>query len=156
MCGRFSRMCSRPICLGVSRGYPGCPDAVGRSFQMSRSDQEVLPDVRKWSGSLPDEQEVHPDVREVFSDVREWLGGTPGWPGVVARSPRCQGVVGRPSWMTESGLQTLPDKQKVHPDVREVFQDVREWWGVTPGCPGLVGRPSRISGSGRETLPDIR
>ena len=35
-------------------------------------------------------------------DVREWSGGHPG----------CPGVVGRPTRMSESGRETLPDVHK--------------------------------------------
>ena len=45
---------------------------------------------------------------ESFPDVREWSGGPPGYPGVV----------GRPSWMTGSGLEALPV--------------VRDWSGDPP------------------------
>ena len=60
--------------------------------------------------------------REALPDVWEWLRGTPG----------CVGVVGSPSWMSESGQ------------------------GGPPGCRGVVGRPYRMSRSGREALPDVR
>ena len=82
-------------------------------------------------------------------------------------------MVGRPSRMSGSGLETrldfreglpnirevLPNIREVHPEVREwseALPDVRECSGVPPGCPGVVGRPSRMSGSGRETLLDVR
>ena len=52
------------------------------------------------------------------------------------------GVVGRPSRMSGSGREALPD--------------VREWSGGPPGCLGVVGRTSRMSGSSREVLPDVR
>ena len=68
------------------------------------------------------------------------------------------GIDRRPSRMSKSGWEALPD--------------VREWLGGPPGCPGVVGRPSRLSGSGerpswmsgscweallkvREALPDV-
>ena len=43
-----------------------------------------------------------PDVRsgqEALRDVREWSAGTRGW----------LGVVGRPSWMSVSGQESLPN-----------------------------------------------
>ena len=57
--------------------------------------------------------------------------------------------VWRPSRMSGSGLEALPD--------------VWEWSGGPPGCPVVVGkpswmsgRPSRMSKSGREALADVR
>ena len=83
--------------------------------------------------------------RQALLDDREWSGDPPG----------CPKVVGRPSWMTGSGLETLPDVQEAHPDVLEVLPDVREGSGGPPGYPGVVGRSSRMSGSGQETIPDV-
>ena len=40
--------------------------------------------------------------REALEDVLEWLGGPPG----------CPGVVGRPSRMSGSGREALPDVQE--------------------------------------------
>ena len=74
---------------------------------MTGSGREALPDVWEWLGGLP--------------DVREWSGDPPGCAG---GSPGFSRVVRRPSWMTGSGLETLPDVREVHSDVREVFPDV--------------------------------
>ena len=64
--------------------------------------------------------------------MSEWSGGPPG----------CPEVAGRPSRMSGSGREALPD--------------VREWSGGPPECPAVVGRPFRMSGSGREALPKVR
>ena len=112
---------------------------------MTESGWETLPDVPEWW--------------EAILDVRQYSGGPPGCPGA---RPGCLGVVKRPSQMSGSGLDALPD--------------VREWSRVYPECPGVVGRPSQLSvsggrpfrssavagsvsqmcGSGREALPDVR
>ena len=84
--------------------------------------------------------ETLPDVQEVLPDVRDWSAGYPGCPGAIGRPsrisgsgrvalpdvwewsgdpPGCAGVVGRPSRMSGSGRETLPD--------------VREWSGDPPG-----------------------
>ena len=88
----------------------------------------------------------------VLPDVREWSGGPPG----------CLGVVGRPSQMSGSGRESLPDVwggREALPDVwggQEALLHVRKWLGVLPGCPGVVGRSSRMPGSGREAFSDVR
>ena len=67
--------------------------------------------------------------REALKDVREWSGGPRG----------CPGVIGRPSRLSGSDWDALPN-------VREssgVVCDVREWSGGPPGCPGEVAMPSR-------------
>ena len=71
------------------------------------------------------------DVRELSGGPTERLGVPPG----------CPGVVGRPSRMSGSGRESLPD--------------VREWLRGPPGCPEVVERPYRMSGSGGEDLPDV-
>ena len=48
----------------------------------------------------------------------------------------------RPTWISWSGREALPD--------------VRQWSGDTPEYPGVVGRLSWISNSGWETMPDVR
>ena len=91
-------------------------------------------------------------VRKALPEVRGWLGVSLG----------CLGEVGRPSQISGSGRETLPN--------------VREWWEPLPdvwqlsgnpsecsrevggpfGCSRVVWRPSRMSGSGREALLDVR
>ena len=44
--------------------------------------------------------------QETLQDVWEWLGVPPGCPGVVGSPFQ---MYGRPSWMSGSGLETLPD-----------------------------------------------
>ena len=94
---------------------------------MSGSGQTTLPDVREWSGD-------HPRCPGV-------VGRTAGCPGVVEVPYGYSGVVGRPSRMSESGWNALPD--------------VREWSGGPPKCPGEVRRPSKMSGNGGEALPNV-
>ena len=62
--------------------------------------------------------------------------------GSGQKPSRMPGVVRRPSLMSESGWEVLPDFQ--------------QWSGGPPGCPGVVGMPSQMSGSGREALSDVR
>ena len=57
--------------------------------------------------------------------LRKWSGGP----------QLCLGVVGRPSGMSGSGREVLPE-------------DWEKSGGIL-GCQGLVGRPSRMSRSGR-------
>ena len=59
----------------------------------------------------------------MFSSGRNALPDDRGWSG---DPPGCPKVVGRPSWMTGSGLETLPGEREAHSDVREVLPDVRE------------------------------
>ena len=80
-------------------------------------------------------QETFPEVRKALSDVWECSEGPPGTLG-------CPGVVGRPSQMSGSGRETLPD--------------VREWSGGPLECPGVVRSSSRMAGSGQEALLDVR
>ena len=56
----------------------------------------------------------------------------------VRESP---GVVARPSRMSGSSREALPD--------------VQVWSDGPPGCPEVVGKPSQMSGSGWEALPDF-
>ena len=49
---------------------------------------------------------------------------------------------GRPSRMSRSGREAVPD--------------VREWSKDYFECLRVVKRPSRMFGSGRKTLPDVR
>ena len=51
-------------------------------------------------------------------------------------------MIGRPSQMSGSGWEALPD--------------VREWSGGPPGYPGVVAKLSRMSVIGRETLLNVR
>ena len=66
-----------------------------------------------------------PDVRERLGgpqDVREWSRWPPGCPVVVGRSFRMSHVVRRPSRMSASGREALPDVRECSdalPDVRE-------------------------------------
>ena len=54
----------------------------------------------------------------------------------------------RPSWMSESGQETLPD-------VWDWSGDLSKCPGGSPECLGVVGRPFRMSKSGRETLLNV-
>ena len=95
--------------------------------------------------------------REAFPDDREWLVGPPGCPGVVGRPSRISlsgqealPNVREPFRMSGSGLEALPGVSG-----QDALLDVQEWSGCPPGCPGVVEKPSQISGSGRERLPDV-
>ena len=74
--------------------------------------------------------------REALHDVRECSGGPPEknlqWTRVP---PKCPGVVRRPSRMSGSYWEALPDVQEALLDVREALPDIREWSGGPPGCP---------------------
>ena len=68
-------------------------------------------------------------------------------------------MCGRPSQLSVSGRETLPDVRgwwEALLDVQEALPDVREWSGHPTGCPGVVGKPSRMFGSGQEALPVVR
>ena len=72
---------------------------------MSGSVQTAFPalsDVREWSGG-PSRSSGGPPgcpgVGVAFPDVREWSGCPLG----------CPGVVGWPSWMSDSGQKAIPD-----------------------------------------------
>ena len=60
---------------------------------------------------------------EALPDDLEWLGNPPG---SLAGPLGCPGVVERPSRMSGSGRETLPD-------VQEALSDVRECSEVPPG-----------------------
>ena len=47
--------------------------------------------------------------RMTLPDFREWLGGPPGCPGVVGRHSWMSRSGGRPSRMSGSGQESLPD-----------------------------------------------
>ena len=74
--------------------------------------------------------------REALWDGRQWSGGPLG----------CPGVVERPSRMSGSGREALPDGRESLPDGREALLDIRDWFR----------RPFRMSGSGRVALLDVR
>ena len=63
---------------------------------------------------------------ETLRDVRNWSGDPPG----------CSGVVGRPSQMSGSGREALPD-------VWEESGDPSNGWGSFPGCPEVLGGPPK-------------
>ena len=82
------------------------------------------------------------DVQEALPNVWEWSGYSLG----------CPGVIKRPSRMSGSGREALPDVW----GGREALTDVQERSGVSPGFPGVVRSLSRMSGSVRKALPDVR
>ena len=87
--------------------------------------------------------------RETFSNVRGALQVVWDWSGDL---PGCPRVIGRPSWMSGSGGETLPNVR-----VRSGGPPGCLWWSGGPHrCPGVVGSLSGLSGSGRESLPDVR
>ena len=101
-------------------------------------------------------------------------GGRPFW--MSGRPVGYPGVVGRPTQMSESGLETLPYVREALSDVREWWEalphvceacrmfgsgrkaipNVREWSGGPPGCLRVIGSPSQMSESGWEALLDVR
>ena len=99
------------------------------SLWMSRSGQDILSDVREWSGGHPgclgvvgNHSRMSGSGREILLDVREWSGGSSG----------CLGMVERPSWL--SGMVSRP-----HPDIREGHPS-------TPVHPGGPSDHTRTSG----------
>ena len=84
--------------------------------------------------------------RESLPDVREWSGG----------NPRCLGVVGRTSWMSESSWEALTASWEAFTDVQEWSGGYHRWSGGPSGCPGVVRRPSRKFRSGWAALLDVR
>ena len=107
---------------------PGRVELVWRPSWRSGTGLETLPKVRKWSGDPTGSVELvgRPFCRS--GTGRETLPET--------------GSGRRPSWMCETGLETL--------------LVVRNWTRDPPGSPELVGRPSRRFGSGRESLTEVR
>ena len=116
---------------------------------MSENGRVALPDVWEWSGGHLGCPKM---VGWPFLDAREWSGGLPKCPGAFGRPHGYQEVVERPSQMSGSGRDALPDVRSC----RESLTDVREVSGGPHGCPGVVGRPSRMSGSCWEALTDVR
>ena len=115
-----------------------CLGVVGRLFWRSRSSREALLNVRKRSGDPPGHSRQYPGYLIVVGDAPECPGGP----------PECLGVIGRPSWMSKSGREALPD---VREWLGNLFQKYSAWpsgcpgtVGDPPGCPGVVGRPSQI------------
>ena len=101
--------------------------------------------------------------REALADVRVWLRDPPG----------CPGVVGKPSRISGSCLENLPDGREwweAITNIREwsggptrypvvvggALPDVRQMLGGPPRYLGVVSIPCRISGCGRLALPDVR
>ena len=75
---------------------------------------------------------------ESIPNGREW-----------SRDPtRGPGVVGKPSRMTGSSRETMPEVG----DGCEALPEGREWSGGPTRGPRVVGTPSILAGSGREAL----
>ena len=146
-----------------SEDATGCPGVVEYHYRMFGIGQETLPNGREWLRGSPkyarvvrrpsrkfgSVREAHSNVRETLPNFREWSRGPPEgaeWSANLSKCPGgppgCLGLVGRPSRMSKSDRETLPD--------------VWEWSGHPPKCPGEVGRPSRMFLSGRLALPDVR
>ena len=112
------------------RGPPGCPTVDVRPFQMFRS------------GGRP------PDVRETSRISKS-----------VRKDPECPGVVGKTSWMSGRPSQMSGSGREAVPDVREWSKDYLECLRVVkrPTQMSKSGRrPSRMSGSGREAVLDVQ
>ena len=95
--------------------------------------------------------------RKALTNVREWSRGAYRCSRVVAVGhPGCPGVVGRPSRMSRSGWEALPENREWSGGLPDVW----EWLGGPPGCPrvverppgclGVVGRLSQMFESGKE------
>ena len=74
----------------------------------------------------------------------------------------CPGVIGKPSRISGSGREALPDDREwsgVYPDVREwseANKNVREWSGGPSESPRVVLRPSWMAVTCQEALPNVR
>ena len=105
------------------------------------------------------DRETLPEVRDPIPDVQKWTGDPLGCPGVLGRPSWMCVSGGRPSRMTGSVREALPDilePYRMYGSDREVLPDVREWSRGYPDCPGVVRRLSEMSGSNREAHPDVR
>ena len=153
----------------LSRGPPGCSRLVGRLSRMSGcpyrmigSGRKALPDVREWSAGPPKYPEVVGSPSRMSAGppvVREWTADPPGCLAVVGGPPGCpesSRMCGKPSRLSESGQETLPN-------VQDATLDIWEWSGGYHGCSGVVGRHYRMSGmsswmsgNGRDALLDYQ
>ena len=148
-------------CLGVVEGPLGCPEGLTDVWEWSRGSLECPGVVRRPS-------RMSGSGRDTLSDVRERLGGPPRCSAVVGRlsqmterggkpsrmSRRLRGylgVVGRPSWMSGSGRNTLPEVLEGPLGCPGVVGGPPRYPRVVscpPEYPGVVGRPCRMSASG--------
>ena len=71
------------------------------------------------SGVVGKHSRISCSVQEALLDDQEWSRGTPG----------CQGVVGGPFRMSESGREALPD-------VRGGWETLQDFLQCTRGLPG--------------------
>ena len=77
---------------------------------------------------------------ETLSNFWKWSGDAPKCEGVVAGPPRSPGAVGRPSWMSGIGLETLRHVR----ERREALPDVWNWSGDPLGFLEVVRRRSQM------------
>ena len=108
---------------------------VGRPIQISGSGRKTLQHVQKWSGGPPKCPGVfgRPSLMSLSGRKPFWMFGS---------CREALRISGRPSRLSGSGREALPDVQK--------------WSGGPPGCPGVVGWPSQMFESGRMTIPNVR
>ena len=107
-----------------------------KSYWVSDSGQETLTDAWEWLRGPPGSSGVPPGCPGVGR-------GPPECPGEVVRHCRTSRSGGRPSQMSGSGRETLPNVQEwwksgsdweTLPEVWEPIPNVREWSGDPPGC----------------------
>ena len=133
----------------------------GSPYRMSSSGQLALPDVREWSavpsgcpGVVGRPIRIFGSGRKTLQHVQKWSGGPPKCPGVFGRPSlmslsgrkpfwmfgSCREALrisGRPSWLSGSDWETLPNVREALPDVQKNWKmpsDVRECSRGYPGC----------------------
>ena len=98
-----------------SSGLPGGSGVVGMPSRRSGSGQEVLPQFQEWSvgpsggpGVVKWPTRRFWSGRDAFPEVQESSVGPPRGPGLVGRPSSCLELVNRPSVMSGSGREVLP------------------------------------------------
>ena len=79
---------------------------------MSGSGWEDLLDVCECLRGLTGGWQVHTDVQEWSGGPHMWSGSLPDIQEWSGDPPACPGVVGRPSSMSRSGREALPDDRE--------------------------------------------
>ena len=78
---------------------------VGRPSRMYGNGRETLPEVRKWSKVLPETV----TGRGTHTEVLKWSGDPPRDPEELRRHSRMSGSGRKPSRISRTGWETLPD-----------------------------------------------